>query len=231
MTAQPDVTEALARQPLHAALLEALEAMPERVERGAERTEGASYRYATEAMIVPPIRRALLAHGITLLVSEASPPRRDETASRFKRQTGEMLPPEHVVVVHLRAILTHAPTGEQLDVDVYGAATDREGRGHSSARTAAFKNLRQAFALVADDPDGRSQLEPPTHDQVAALATELGYTETERDHVIAVWSHTPAEQLAAVPVEQLDAVAAMLADENTLAYRDRGRTAAKGSSS
>lgn len=210
-------------------LAAALAQLPDVMERDQQRTQGAKYRYLNEAGVLPPIRRALLEQGLTAVASTTSVQR--DQAPRIDRN-GEVKP-EQVVTVLIDVTITDADTGEHLTVGLAGASIDRDGRGVASARTDALKGLRQALLIAADDPDAdharTADPEPVTRDQVAAAARDLGYTDEQRDLVLAAEARiTPAaKNLAAVTDEQLPIALQVLRDPRALTWaQGQTRTAA-----
>lgn len=204
---------------LQPALAAALAQLPDVMERDQQRTQGAKYRYLNEAGVLPPIRRALLDQGLTAVASTTSVQR--DPAPRVDRN-GEVKP-EQVVTVLIDVTITHADTGEQLTLSLAGASIDRDGRGVASARTDALKGIRQALLIAADDPDSdhaRSEPETVTRDQVAAAARDLGYTDEQRDLVLAAEARiTPAaKNLAAVRDDQLPVALDVLRDPRALTW-------------
>jgi hypothetical protein len=204
---------------LNGRLIAALTELPDVMERDQQRTQGAKYRYLNEAGVLPPIRRVLLAEGLIATASVTSV-QRDAAAARVDKKTGEVKH-DQVVTVLIDVTITCADTGDALTIGLAGASTDRDGRGVASARTDALKGLRQALLIAADDPDHDERGhrdEPLTHAQVEQAARDAGYTDEQRDLVIAADSKLPPGGLSAVPDEQLDVALDVLRDTRALQW-------------
>lgn len=154
------------------------------------RNDAQNYPYLSESQAVAPIRDALLAHGLVILVDEPDWPKREPAAPT--KQGNE----QHAITVCLEATVTCTESGERVSFRMFGSAIDRDGRGHASARTDALKGLRQAFALAAEAPEGGGQRNGknqqraekpaiPSKQDLAVLAKRLGFTDEQRDWVIA----------------------------------------------
>ena len=204
-----------------ARLLAAEQQLPSTLTRDAKHSQ-AGYAYLSESGAVAPVREALLAAGIALLIDEASPPVRETAAPRIDKQNGALIE-QHAITVHLRVELTGA--GDGMTANLYGSAIDRDGRGHASARTDALKGLRQVFALAAEEPTKedrqRPAAKPLTADDVARKAADLGYTDEQRDFIISAEGEAvpaSARALAELQPEHLQAALDVLSDPAALEY-------------
>lgn len=205
-------------------LLAAHQALPDVLAKDQQRTEGARYRYLNEAGVLPVIRRAFLDAGLTLVVSTTGVVR-EAAAPRVDKKTGEVHQ-QQVVTVFLDAIITDpdSPDEPPLVIGLAGASICRDGKGLSSARTDALKGIRQALAIAADEPDNdhtpqHPPAEPLTHNQVAARARELGYTDEQRDLIISVdKAFQGAARLQDVATGDLQAAIEVLSDPAALEY-------------
>ena len=205
-----------------ARLLAAEQQLPSTLTRDAKHSQ-AGYAYLSESGAVAPVREALLAAGIAILIDEASPPVRETAAPRIDKQTGALIE-QHAITVHLHVTLTDVD-GNTDSASLYGSAIDRDGRGHASARTDALKGLRQVFALAAEEPTKedrqRPAAKPLTADDVARKAADLGYTDEQRDFIISAEGEAvpaSARALAELQPEHLQAALDVLSDPAALEY-------------
>lgn len=205
-------------------LLAAEQQLPSTLTRDAKHSQ-AGYAYLSESGAVAPVREALLAAGIAILIDEASPPVRETAAPRIDKQTGALIE-QHAITVHLQVRLIDQQTGQvEQTASLYGSAIDRDGRGHASARTDALKGLRQVFALAAEEPTKedrqRPAAKPLTADDVARKAADLGYTDEQRDFIISAEGEAvpaSARALAELQPEHLQAALDVLSDPAALEY-------------
>lgn len=154
---------------LHSAILKVMEEV-HGVKKAGKITSGGNYKYAKAEDVLAKIRPAMLDNDLTMC-----PVATDVVVNEvYKTSSGSSM---NRIVVKRTYRITHAPTGEFLDIQVLGEGADVGDKACNKALTGAGKYARrEAFQLEfgEDDPD-----KTPSSEQARASKTKP--TEPEDD--------------------------------------------------
>lgn len=133
---------------LHTAILKVMEQV-QGVEKAGKMTSGGKYSYAQAEDVLRKIRPYMIDAGLTMC-----PVSTDVVLNEvYKTSSGSSM---NRIVVRRTYRITHAPSGEHLDIQVLGEGSDVGDKACNKALTGAGKYARrEAFSLEfgEDDPD------------------------------------------------------------------------------